>query len=490
MRAASDGSGGDGRRKPSGATLLRAFCAVAALVYADRGAMSSAAVSGTPKTGEEDVGSGMQGALGCDYAAYGALTAAFMIGLLVGSPCFAAMARRVRPFTLIGVGLGGYAVGELGCALAPTYGAMFAARCVVGLGEASFVALAAPFIDDLAPAGRKTLWLATFYACVPLGVALGIALGGVIAPTLGWRWAFGLNACAAFPAASLCFFAPNIDMRGVDDVVEEGTERGARARAEPKSAFGVLTKDLKELFACDVYVCTALAYATYTAVIGVYAVWGPKAGYAIFKDYLRTSTRADMILGGVTVVSGIAGTLLGGYVVDSRGSSLATALRTSALAALVGFVFLEIAFACNSFAVFIVLLLIGQTFAFALQAPVNAVVLWSVAPRLRPLACSMTTVIIHVLGDVPTPPIFGHVLEQNGEPTPRRWRDVCSAFTLLFVAAALGLHAASRLATRAVDHRRVGGSDDGERDDTDTDTESVAPTELTVDDVRDRLLRS
>lgn len=489
MAVASDGPEWDWRRKPSGVTLLRAFCAVAALVYADRGAMSSAAVSGTPKTDEDGVGSGMQGGLGCGYAEYGALTAAFMIGLLVGSPCFAAMARRVRPFTLIGIGLGGYALGELGCALAPTYGAMFAARCVVGLGEASFVALAAPFIDDLAPAGRKTLWLAMFYACVPLGVALGIALGGVIAPTLGWRWAFGLNACAAFPAAALCFFAPNIAMRGLDEAVEDVNERG-RALAEPKSAFRVLTKDLKELFASDVYVCTALAYASYTAVIGVYAVWGPKAGYAIFKEFLRTSTRADMILGGVTVVSGITGTLLGGYVVDSRGSSLATALRTSALAALVGFVFLEIAFVCNSFAVFIVLLLIGQTFAFALQAPVNAVVLWSVAPRLRPLACSMTTVIIHVLGDVPTPPIFGHVLEQNGEPTPRRWRDVCSAFTLLFVAAALGLHAASRLAMRAVDHRRVGGSDDGERDDTDTDTESIAPTALTVDDVRDRLLRS
>lgn len=472
--------------------LLWAFCAVAALVYADRGVMSSAAVSGTPRMRGGEGGSGMQGALGCDYAAYGALTAAFMIGLLVGSPCFAAMARRARAFTLMGIGLSGYAVGELGCALAPTYGVMFASRCVVGLGEASFVALAAPFIDDLAPVGRKTLWLATFYACVPLGVAMGIAFGGVIAPTLGWRWAFGLNACAAFPAAALCFFAPNIAMRGVNDAADDVHEidSRARARAEPKSTFRVLTKDLKELFATDVYVCTALAYATYTAVIGVYAVWGPKAGFAIFEDYLRTSTRADMILGGVTVVSGISGTLLGGYVVDSRGSSLATALRTSALAALIGFVFLEIAFACNSFAAFIVLLLIGQTFAFALQAPVNAVVLWSVAPRLRPLACSMTTVIIHVFGDVPTPPIFGHVLEQNGEPTPRRWRDVCSAFTLLFVAAALGLHAASRLAARAVDHRHVAGSNDDERDDIITDTESVAPTELIVDDVRDRLLRS
>ena len=65
--------------------VLRSLCFTAILVYADRGVMSSAAVSGTPRgTNGADGGSGMQGALGCSYAEYGALTAAFMCGLLVG----------------------------------------------------------------------------------------------------------------------------------------------------------------------------------------------------------------------------------------------------------------------------------------------------------------------------------------------------------------------------------------------------------------------
>lgn len=462
--------------------VLRSLCFTAILVYADRGVMSSAAVSGTPRgTNGADGGSGMQGALGCSYAEYGALTAAFMCGLLVGSPMFASAANDYSGYRLIAIGLGAYAIGEFGCATARTYGTMFAFRCLVGLGEASFVALAAPFIDDHAPVGRKTVWLAMFYACVPMGVASGIALGGGIASTLGWRWAFGLNALTAVPAAAYFGLAPVTSSfrGGVEDGANENDVVTARHTFGSKSR--ELATDLRELFSRDVYVCTVLAYAAYTAVIGVYAVWGPKAGYAIFKDYLHTSTRADMILGGVTVVSGIAGTLLGGWYVDAHGSSMTTALRTSAIAALAGFMFLEIAFACKSFVAFIAMLMMGQTFAFALQAPVNVVILRSVSPRLRPLACSMTTVVIHVLGDVPTPPVFGHVLEMNGDPTPERWRDVCAAFTLLFIAAASGMHSASLLAARAVDRSRIAGADDADE----TTTEVV-----TADDshVHDRLL--
>lgn len=38
----------------------------------------------------------------------------------------------------------------------------------MGVGEASFVALAAPFIDDYAPPTRKAQWLAVFYLCIPV----------------------------------------------------------------------------------------------------------------------------------------------------------------------------------------------------------------------------------------------------------------------------------------------------------------------------------
>ena len=44
---------------------------------------------------------------------------------------------------------------------------------------------------------------------------------------------------------------------------------------------------------------------------------------------------------------------------------------------------------------------------FDLQAPVNFVCLHAVKPRLRPLAMAVSTVSIHIFGDVPSSPLVG-----------------------------------------------------------------------------------
>nr|GFC24238.1 probable sphingolipid transporter spinster homolog 2 [Tanacetum cinerariifolium] len=46
----------------------------------------------------------------------------------------------------------------------------------VGVGEASFISLAAPFIDDNAPAAQRTAWLGIFYMLVGVGEASFISL--------------------------------------------------------------------------------------------------------------------------------------------------------------------------------------------------------------------------------------------------------------------------------------------------------------------------
>jgi hypothetical protein len=64
-------------------------------------------------------------------------------------------------------------------------------------------------------------------------------------------------------------------------------------------------------------------------------------------------------------------------------------------------------FLSRSLAVFIPLFAIGEFFLFATQGPVNFVTLWSVTPVLRPLSMAMSTVLIHIFGDVPSAPIVG-----------------------------------------------------------------------------------
>ena len=310
------------------------------LIYLDRGVISSAAVSGTPGT-PELAGSGLQGDFDVDYYAYGLLQAAFMFGLLLGCPVFSALAKTANPFRLIAVGLGAWTVAVLGCAAAPNYASLFVARALVGVGEASFVSLAAPFIDDVAPKERKTSWLAAFYMCVPVGVAAGFAFGGAIGGTLGWRWAFAFEAAAMAPVVALCVASPPIPMRGVD--ADGGADGGAdRSAADgsvadvdprPSSTFDpdaatplalarAFARDATAVLRRRTFFLVVLGYVFYTAVIGVYAVWGPKAGYAVFAESLHSPARSDVVFGGVTVAAGAMGTVLGGAAVDFVGASV------------------------------------------------------------------------------------------------------------------------------------------------------------------------
>ena len=76
----------------------------------------------------------------------GLLPAAFMVGLLASSPIFAEASKHHNAFRLIGIGLAVWTAAAVGCGLAPGFTSLLLCRMAVGVGEASFVALAAPFI--------------------------------------------------------------------------------------------------------------------------------------------------------------------------------------------------------------------------------------------------------------------------------------------------------------------------------------------------------
>ena len=112
-------------------------------------------------------------------------------------------------------------------------------------------------------------------------------------------------------------------------------------------------------------------------------------------------------------------------------AALSDNLYFSAVCSFFAFIFVVISFSSTNFYVFLFFLAVGESFAFMLQAPINAVVLWSVPTDSRPLACALCTVTVHVFGDVPSPPLFGYFLIKSNE----NWRLVMKGFTLCFAVA-------------------------------------------------------
>jgi EmrB/QacA subfamily drug resistance transporter len=78
-------------------------------------------------------------------------------------------------------------------ALAPSAGALVAARAVQGAGGAIIAPLSLTLLADAVPAGRRGLALGAWSGVSGLGVALGPVVGGAVVDGFSWAWIFWLN---------------------------------------------------------------------------------------------------------------------------------------------------------------------------------------------------------------------------------------------------------------------------------------------------------
>ncbi|QCD84216.1 hypothetical protein DEO72_LG2g4566 [Vigna unguiculata] len=222
---------------------------------------------------------------------------------------------------------------------------------------------------------------------------------------------------------------------GKDETLSLKAEFGDKSAHEPSRSkyettilcqFSRFLQDMKELLLDKVFVVNVLGYIVYNFVIGAYSYWGPKAGYSIYN-----MANADMMFGGITVVCGILGSLGGGFLLDFVNSTISNAFKLLSLATLAGGACCFGAFLLRSEYGFLALFAVGELLVFATQAPVNYVCLHCVKPSLRPLSMAMSTVAIHIFGDVPSSPLVGVVQDKINN-----WRTTALILTSIFFPAA------------------------------------------------------
>lgn len=366
----------------------------------------------------------------------GLLPSAFMIGLLIASPIFASAGKKYNALRLVGVGLSIFVIATLGCSLAWGFLPLLISRALVGIAEASFIAYASPFIDDHAPGHAKARWLAIFGLCVPVGYAFGYIFGGLLSSALhSWRSVFLLESLLMTPVAVFCLTATPIDLRCAHEKVEFQNSRE-------------LFSDLRHLFHLRLYTISVLALTIWVASIGTLAYYGPLAAKQVFNI---DATVADMSFGIVTVVCGVCGSLIGGWALDSMGSTLKNSCLLCAGASGVGGLLFLAAFFAPNFPLFIILLTGAELFLFSAQAPSNALCLWTVPTSMRPLAMATSIVCMHVLGDVPAPPLVGYI-----QGIVKNWRITLGGVGLLLEGSALAYFIGFVNSETAFDYRIVG----------------------------------
>jgi MFS family permease len=295
-----------------------------------------------------------------------------------------------------------------GSGLALTYSMLLATRVFIGLGEASYGPAAPTLLSDLYPVSKRGQMLAWFYVAIPVGSAMGYLLGGVVASHWNWRWAFYLSMPPGILLGVLAFFMPE-PTRGKADPRAKGRAQSApRApQNEPVAHALVRLRDYWQLARIRTYVLNTLAMAAMTFAIGGIAFWMPTyiSEYRGLGDLGMVSTK----FGAITVVAGLSGTLVGGWLGDRLRNRVRGAyLLVSGWGMLLAFpLFIATLYVPFPWAWWLILAV--EFLVFLNTGPANTAIANVSPPAIRASAFAITIFLIHILGDAISPPLIGWI---------------------------------------------------------------------------------
>lgn len=123
----------------------------------------------------------------------------YAIAYALGSPTLTALSGRFTRRDVLAFGMGLFALGVLGCALAPSPMALYAARIVAALGAGLFSPGAAAVGVALVGPERRGEALSVVFGGITLAQVVGVPAGSYLGYTLGWPavfWIIGALAVA------------------------------------------------------------------------------------------------------------------------------------------------------------------------------------------------------------------------------------------------------------------------------------------------------
>lgn len=325
----------------------------------------------------------------------GALMTGFIVVYMATSPLFGVLGDRGSRPRLLALGVFVWSLATAAAGLARSFFSLFAARAAVGIGEAAYGTIAPSLLADYFSREKRGRIYAIFFCAIPIGSALGYIVGEWADTHLGWRSAFYV---AGLPGLLLAFLALTLPdpPRGVMDAGEEPP-----SGASPAAGWGSYLALAKN----RPFRIAVLGYAAYTFGVGGMAFWMPA-----FLERVRGVPKeaATIRFGLVVVVTGFVGTFLGGFVGDALLKRTKEAyLWVSGIATLLAVPFAVVALKAPSPSVYVPALVAAQLLVFASTGPINSAIVNDVLPWQRAAAVAACNFTIHVLGDVPSPPLLG-----------------------------------------------------------------------------------
>jgi len=402
----------------------------------------------------------------------GLLTAAFLVAYMLFSPIFGWLGDRMSRWLLVAFGVILWSLASGGSGLATGFVVLLLTRCLVGVGEAAYGPAAPTLISDLYPVERRGSVLAWFYAAIPVGGALGYVLGGAVAGTaLGWRGAFYLVVPPGILLGIICFFMRE-PRRGQADAGSTRPRKSAGLKDylllakipsyvldtlgmtaltfavggiaawmptylfEREAHFRLTPAVIRQLQEGDPALPASLAdklpasiadklrplldrdfHPAKEFVNALGATLAPEE-MRKYQERIIEATASpglgfiNLVFGGITVVSGLVATILGGIAGDRlRGRFPGSYFLVSGVSMLIAFPMLLLVVWMPMPLVWIFVFL-AVFFLFFNTGPTNTILANVTHPSIRSTAFALNILMVHLLGDAISPVIMGVIADR------------------------------------------------------------------------------
>ena len=302
-------------------------------------------------------------------------------------------------------------------AFTKSFGQLFITRTVVGVGEAGYAPGGSAMMSALYPQEKRSLMMGLWNASIPLGSAIGVAVGGIIAAHWGWRHALGIVALPGMIIAILFFFVKDYKTIGL-----EKTETKADKKAERKKVRMSVRDMLIEFLEKPSLIFTYLGMAGVVFTTTSLLVWLPTyfhriQGMEIGPAGLKSSA---------VMLFAIVGAPLGGYITDRwRKKQINARLLVPTITSLLSAILMFLAFSIFEGQMQYLLLLSVGVSITAFIAAAAAVTQDVVHAGMRAISYAIAVVVQNLLGASLGPIVMGAISDAT---------DIQTAFTFLPIA--------------------------------------------------------
>ncbi|MDQ7957540.1 MAG: MFS transporter [Pseudomonadota bacterium] len=123
-------------------------------------------------------------------AAAGLLISGYAIGVAVGAPVLTIATRRLPRKTVLLALMAIFTLGNIACAVAPSYEALMAARVITSLAHGTFFGVGSVVATGLVPPEKRASAIAIMFTGLTAATLLGVPAGAWLGLHLGWRATF------------------------------------------------------------------------------------------------------------------------------------------------------------------------------------------------------------------------------------------------------------------------------------------------------------